>query len=195
LTKDNNIIRLFRTGEGEYKTIWYYDTNPICDVCKEPILSHEACFIVDWAKKAGRIDNLMHDGCVPKYTKHPLSVAQYRWSVLLTEVIPPKSIPVFIKPPSISPSRGDVTVFDVNKIRSDRTNDNAWRSKSYPSLEGASIGDPLIQDKIREREAEIEADPDTFLSDLLSSSKKTALEFRERKTKALPELDKEDLEE
>lgn len=173
-----NNIRLFSTGKEKDKTIWYWKTDPKCCICDSIITDIDAVFIVDWDKKKGRIDNLMHIGCVSKYVKSPLSVTQYRWSVLLTDVIPPKSIPIFIPNPSFSPSKSNVTVFDVDKIKSDRETDNAWRSKRYPSLEGATVGKSLEEvdaERLNE-ELLIDADPLAFLKEQQSMGRKAISE-------------------
>ena len=138
-------LKLFKTGSGENVSIWYYGLNPSCDVCKANIFDTNAVFIIDWHKK-GKIENLMHSSCVVKYVKHPLSVTQNRFHVLLTEIIPPGSIPLFVQSPSIKDSRSGVTVFEPDKIDSARTTDNADKSKRYASLEGATVGAPLIDD-------------------------------------------------
>jgi len=138
-------LKLFKTGSGENVSIWYCGLNHFCDVCKANIFDTNAVFIIDWHKK-GKIENLMHSSCVAKYVKHPLSVTQYRFHVLLTEVIPPKSVPLFVQSPSIKDARNGVTVFEPDKIDSSKTTDNAYRSKRYPSLEGATVGAAINSD-------------------------------------------------
>lgn len=134
---------LFRTGERDNKTIWCYTKEPICDVCKQEIIDFSAGFIVQWIKKEGRKDSLIHDTCMKRFVKHPLCVIQYRWSVLITDTPPPKAVPLFIQEPSLTNSKNDLSVYDFDKLPSDRTKDNAWRSKKYPSIEGATIGASL----------------------------------------------------
>jgi len=151
-----NKIKLFTTGTENNKTMWYWDSNPICNVCDKSINDYDAGFIVDWDKLKGRIDNLIHLSCLSKYVKSPHSITQSRWNVLLTDIVPPKSTPVFINNPSFKPTNNNISVFDTEKINSDQTTDNAWRSKSYPSLEGATIGKQNILEEIDMREKEIE---------------------------------------
>jgi len=174
------LIKLFSTGTEKDKNMWYWDNKPICSVCEELINDTQAAFIVDWDKKKGRIDNLIHMNCLKKYCKSPLSVAQYRLSVLLTDVIPPKSTPVFINNPSFSPSKNNISTFEFDKIHSDKTTDNAWRSKKFPSIKGAVIGDQEALKQNLDRDKEIEADPFAFLKEQKKLSKKAALQHKKK---------------
>ena len=142
-------IRLFRTGSGDKTFLWFFHKNPKCDVCSSFIDDPNALLIIDFHKK-GRVDTLMHYSCTGNYKKHPLSVVQNRFQVFLTEVVPPGGVPVFIQQPVLSPLKGDASVFEPDKLRSDKTLDLAVRSKRFPSLEGAVIGDPLLISKILE---------------------------------------------
>jgi hypothetical protein len=150
LIKDYKIPLLFKTGTPQNATLWYVHDNPICDVCKGFFNGEfNAAFIVDWTKE-GVNSHLIHMGCVSKWKKHPLSVTQDRLKILLSEKIPPKCTPVIMTSPAFTPSRSNVTVFEPDKLHSDRETDNAWRSKRYPSLESATIGKPLLEEKSEE---------------------------------------------
>lgn len=183
-----NELKLFRTGRDNNICIWYWSNKPICSVCKELIFDFDAAFIVDWDKKKGRIDNLIHVNCMNKFVSSPLSVTQYRWNVLLTDVIPPVSTPIFIPSPSFSPSKGNVSVFETNKINSDKTKDNAWRSKRYPSIEGVVIGNQDVLEEIDMREKFIVTNPFAYLEEQKDLSKKAILEHN--KIKQLEEGEK-----
>jgi hypothetical protein len=174
-------LKLFQTGSYNDVTMWYWDEKPVCDVCKREIHDNSGFFIVDWTKE-GRFDSLLHLGCVPRWVKHPLSVTQSRWDVLFTHVIPPRSVPVIIPTPSFSPVRGEVSVFEPSKLPSDKTTDRAWRSKRAEyQLEGATVGDPLIEHKIAEKDRAIEDDPFAFLLEQKKLGEKAQLEHKERR--------------
>lgn len=176
MIKDYKIPLLFKTGTINDITLWYTHKNPICDVCKGFFNNDfNAGFIVDWTKE-GVNHHLLHLDCIGKWVKHPLSVTQYRMKVLISDVIPPKATPVIIQAPSFSPSRSNVTVFEPDKLCSDKTKDDAWRSKRFPSLDGATIGSSDALEKIeardREDQALLEADPACFLDELKKGGQK-----------------------
>lgn len=158
--------RLFSTGRGGRKTFWYVDENPICGVCGGPITDHTAGVVYDWTRDYECVETLFHTGCASDFKSHPLSVMQYRWPVVLSHVIPPKSAPVLIPRPNTTPVRGDVSVFEPRKVRSRSTSDEAWRSKRFPSVEGAMVGDVDALERAEARDREVEADPDAFLLEM-----------------------------
>jgi len=169
------LINLFKTGRGENINMWYKDKNPLCAVCKKNIYDPVSVFIVQWIKNKGRKDSLIHINCIKKFVKEPLCVIQYRWSVILTVTIPKNSIPIFIQAPSLSPSKNNISVFDEANIISDTTTDHAWRSKVYPSIEGASIGNKELIEETLHKEKLIQQNPVLFLSEQKELSKKKNL--------------------
>jgi len=180
------LIKLFKTGSPDDVTMWYVEDKPVCGVCGEYIIDHNAAFIVDWTKK-GRKETLIHDRCVNNYDGHPLSVAQFRWTVLLSDIVPPRGVPVLIQPPILGNSKSNLSVFDSESVISDTTTDRAYKSKEFPSLEGAIIGLPCFVEQ---------SDPDAFIKELFENSRQEVLEHKARKARLLdaPDIEHEDLD-
>lgn len=164
--------RLFSTGRSSRKTFWYVAENPVCGICGLPIDDHTAGVVYDWTRSYECVETLFHTGCASSFKSHPLSVMQYRWPVVLSHVIPPKSAPVLIPRPNTTPVRGDVSVFEPRKVRSRSTDDRAWRSKRYPSVEGAVVGDGDALDRAEAQDREIEADPESFLLEMQAGGRR-----------------------
>jgi hypothetical protein len=58
----------------------------------------------------------------------------------VTKYVESDFLPVFITTPNLTSSKGSESVFEASFLDSEKTIDKAWRSREYPSLEGASIG-------------------------------------------------------
>lgn len=164
---------LFRTGTPSNYTIWLVRNNPFCSICNQSIREVNAALIVDWNKEG--VENfLMHIACVTKWVKHPLNLAQYRLSIIISDVMPSKGIPVIIGAPGLSPRKGDVSVYDIGKIDSDKTTDN---TRYVPLLDGDApvfIGAP-DEERLKELDRGV-LDVDGFLEDLKISGQKAITE-------------------
>jgi len=134
MVNNYNLPVIFKTGrEGKY-TMWVVNNNPVCGVCHKVIDGFNAGFIVDWNKE-GVNHFLLHPGCVSKWKKHPLNLAQYRLSVLISDNVPKNGIPVIMGEPGLKPVKGDVSVYDIGRLDSDSTTD---RTRHVPLLDGSA---------------------------------------------------------
>ena len=166
---------LFKTGTNNNISFWILSQEePFkCSVCGELIEGFSCPFIIDWTKEGVKTNFLHFDlegrNCLNDWVKHPLSVTQNRFLVNFTEVIPPKAIPVIIRPPSFSPVKSDVSVFEPDKLRSGKTTD---RRRHVPLLDGdapVTIGAP-DRERLEGLERPIE-DVSSFLEDLKTGAK------------------------
>lgn len=143
MTSENPLM--FKTGSTGNWTFWVLTSKPLpCSVCKKPITEYSAGLIVDWTKE-GCFINYLHDACIKQWKKHPLSVTQNRLMVNFTDFIPERGIPVFMRKPSFTPRKGDVTVFEPDKTPSSNVTD---RTRYAPLLDGeepVTIGSPDIE--------------------------------------------------
>ena len=65
---------------------------------------------------------------------------------------------MFNSAPILKDSKNNETVFSAVDLDSDKTNDQAWRSKVYPSLEGATVGKSVEQLEEEETKRLIESE-------------------------------------
>lgn len=150
------MIKLFKTGMNTRLTLWYLTPCANCDVCNQRIHEPNGAYIVDWNKQGEKKEFLIHFSCL-KYFVIPLgSVIQNRFNVIFAETLHWKAVPIFIQTPCLKDYKGGTSVFNPEIIEADVVVNNAWRSKKYASLEGAVVGDPLVLDKIEERQASYE---------------------------------------
>lgn len=170
---------MFKTGRDNNWTFWVVLTGqPICSVCKEEIKEFSAGYIADWTRE-GMFVHYLHDMCIKKWVKHPLSITQNRLMVNFSDFIPDRAIPVFVKKPSFIPVKGDVSIFEPDKLPKSAVKDNRRYGSLLDGDSPVTIGDAdnSLLDEL-ERPPE---DVDSFLSGLKSSSKKAIAE----KNKAL----------
>lgn len=133
---------LFKTVKNGTVNIWYIG-EPICTSCKEELSYHTAYCILDWNPK-GSSRQILCEGCLGKIK--PLVYAQDRFLVYCVEELPPGSIPIFPRPPNLAVARGDLTVFEADKIKSEKTQDHTKHSSNSffgsDSKHGFIVGSP-----------------------------------------------------
>jgi len=142
---------MFKTGNNNNWTFWVVKSDePVCSVCNKLIKDYCAGLIVDWTKE-GMITNYLHDKCIKDYVKHPLSVTQNRLMINFSDFIPERGIPVFMKKPRFNPVKGDITVFEPDKLKSSVLTDHR---RHVPELDGNApvlIGDPHAVERAKEK--------------------------------------------
>ena len=125
---------LFIDGANNY--FLYSKKTITCDKCPN-VLDHIFFMVWIWRKKRSDNFTLCKD-CLMKVDNDGL-VFEAKYGVVVDSVEPDFS-PVFIEPPTFISGKKSETVFSAVEVHSDKITDKAWRSKEYPSLEGASIG-------------------------------------------------------
>jgi len=127
-------IRLFIDSKKNYFLV---DKKIVCcDKCGCE-LDNIFFMVIDWAKKKSNLF-ITCNQCLIKIEKLG-TVFEAKYG-MISKTVEPDFSPVFIHTPSIVDSNNKETVFSACELSSDKTINKAWRSKEYPSLEGATIG-------------------------------------------------------
>ena len=132
-----NITRLYSTGTDKKRVVYYVSENPVCSVCKGDIAEDNAIYVINWTTK-GHIEDLLHYNCLKNYVKHPHTKCEERRNVILTATRPLRGEIILVIPPSFRPVKGDVSVFDCEKLRSTTTDKTVFANRL--SFAGANVG-------------------------------------------------------
>jgi len=122
----------------------YYLVNKekvFCDECSNQ-LTNILFMITNWKQKNSNCIICCNECLIKVEKSGVIYEAKYG---RITKYFEPDFTPVFIQPPTLLSSKSDVSVFEASFLDSEETNDQAWRSREYPSLEGATIGKPVEQ--------------------------------------------------
>lgn len=122
------------------------------------------------------------DGAGDKYREN--------WLVNIAAQPPRKAIPIINPfPPGLKDSKNideffgledsDLSVYEPDKIKAQRTQDNALISNRYQSIEGAKIGNSLDDDPLR-KEIKNQKEAKAFLTDLKNAKPAIEQEDKER---------------
>jgi len=131
-------LPLFLTKEKDYVLIGEI----FCDGCKK-LLDSTFLLLTDLSKTK-YVNKIFCHNCATNYQRQPSII--YETKIGYIKAIPSKSdTPVLMIPINLKDSKNNETVFTAVNLDSEKTNDQAWRSRIYPSLEGASIGKPVEQ--------------------------------------------------
>jgi len=157
------MIDTYTTGSGQNIIWWLVSKKAICDICQKPIQQTAAILIYYWDKAGEHERTLCHHACKSKAKKTPHTIQADILPVYLSDMKPPKAVPRVVTPHDLKDVKGDITIFDVDKIKSVRTTDNT-RLAGRESFEGAQIGAP-VEEVIAELDEPVK-DVDKALEDL-----------------------------
>lgn len=110
-----------------------------CFHCKKdifPITILRAC----WSKK-GREMLHYHPECIKHFNDNRHILYESK-NCLVSDVIPPNSTPILIRPPEMS--KGELSVFEASELKSDSVVDRTVHANRQ-SWVGSSVGKPLEQ--------------------------------------------------
>lgn len=148
------MTQLYSIRRGKVTDIWYIGEKN-CTHCKDIIEEPVAVYISDWIKNNNHEHKLYHYKCLAKEVRHPLTIAQCRFTVILSEKKPNNSLPVFLQPPNLIASTGDKVInpFDMALKPTPKTKDNCRHSNMFGELDdskgfniGASVSDMELFD-------------------------------------------------
>lgn len=139
-----------------------------CENCYDEMFFGEIFFYTAiWSKKKSIVKIVCKD-CLMKIEKSVGLVFESKFG-FITNTKLEDFTPVLLSPPEFKEKK--ISPFDIdNKFwESDNTKDNVWRSKVYPSIEGATIGLSL---------EELDLSSDNLITFVEESKKKKLLEHR-----------------
>jgi len=120
---------LFKTIKNNKVHFWYTGQKK-CTICDESFNRNTAYCVYNWNKKKS-CRNIICYECVNK-KRIPLNTyAQDRFIIYCIDEPPISSIPVFPQPPNLKVCKGDISVFEGNKVDSDKTSDKCVYANSF----------------------------------------------------------------
>ena len=120
---------LFKTTNKGEVTIWYTG-DKTCTSCQKEILHHTAFCILDWNPK-NFTRQILCEECVNNKKINPVVYSQDRFIIYVVDDIPSNAMPVILRPPIMKQSKDDLTVFEGNKVISDKTTSNCKYANTF----------------------------------------------------------------
>lgn len=108
-----------------------------CEKCE--CLLENVFFLFSSTSKKSFTHKLVCNSCLVDLQK-PLGIIYEAKNGVISSKMSYDLVPIFLTPIGLKDSKGNETVFSAVNLESDETKDGAWRSKVFPSLEGATIG-------------------------------------------------------
>lgn len=145
---------IYKTVKNNKTTFWYVGKKT-CDVCEKDFYRNTAFCIYNWNPKESSRSIVCYN-CVSERKLPVITYSQDRFVVYCVDDEPIGSIPIFPQPPVLKVNRRDQTVFEGNKVISDKTTNNCVHANSFFGDEkehgfmiGKSVDDLLLtKDKL-----------------------------------------------
>jgi hypothetical protein len=148
-----DFLRLFKVKLESDDIVWYYDELVKCAVCFKEIDYYASAIIFFNKRMSNSYLEFVHDNCYCKFNHNKSWIVKETFTVFLNKdlnyILQLGGIPIMIRPPDLINIKSNFSVFESEKILSEKTldktvyaNKESWK---YSQI-GANIN-PLLEEK------------------------------------------------